>query len=137
MDILQIGTDILKSKLGGQAGVNSDAISGVLKKLIGEGNDLDIAGLMAGLQSGGLASIAASWLGDGKNDSISGDQLKELLGGEKVAAAAAELGTDEQTLLGGLSDAVPGMVDKASSGGSLLDAVGGLGGAMDMAKKFF
>jgi hypothetical protein len=29
------------------------------------------------------------------------------------------------------------MVDKASSGGSLLDAVGGLGGAMDMAKKFF
>jgi uncharacterized protein YidB (DUF937 family) len=137
MDILQIGTDILKSKLGGQAGINNDAISGVLKKLIGEGNDLDIAGLMAGLQSGGLASIAASWLGDGKNDSISGDQLKELLGGEKVAAAAAELGTDEQTLLGGLSDAVPGMVDKASSGGSLLDAVGGLGGAMDMAKKFF
>lgn len=137
MDILQIGTDILKSKLGGQAGVNNDAISGVLKKLIGEGNDLDIAGLMAGLQSGGLASIAASWLGDGKNDSVSGDQLKEVLGGEKIAAAAAELGTDEQTLLGGLTDALPGMIDKASSGGSLLDAVGGLGGAMDMAKKLF
>jgi len=133
MDILQIGTDILKSKLGGQTGVNNDAISGVLGKLIGDGNDIDIAGLMAGLQSGGLASIAASWLGDGENDSVSGDQLKEVLGGEKIAAAAAELGTDEQTLLGGLTDALPGMIDKSSSGGSLLDSAGGL---LGMAKKF-
>ena len=137
MDILQIGTDMLKSKLGGQAGLSNDAISGVLGKLIGNGNELDIAGLVASLQSGGLASVAASWLGDGSNESISQNQIKDALGSEKVAAAAAELGTDEQTLLGGLSDALPGMVDKASSGGSLLDAVGGLGGAMDMAKKFF
>jgi len=137
MDILQIGTDMLKSKLGGQAGLSNDAISGVLGKLIGNGNELDIAGLVASLQSGGLASVAASWLGDGSNESISQNQIKDALGSEKVAAAAAELGTDEQTLLGGLSDALPGMVDKASSGGSLLDAVGGLNGAMDMAKKFF
>jgi len=29
------------------------------------------------------------------------------------------------------------MIDKGSSGGSLLDSIGGLGGAMNMAKKFF
>jgi uncharacterized protein YidB (DUF937 family) len=137
MDILQIGTDLLKNKLGNQAGAGNEAISAVLKKLIGNGNDLDITGLLAGLQSGGLASLASSWLGDGANEAISPDQLKSVLGNDKVAAAASELGTDEQTLLGGLSDALPQMIDKASSGGSLLDSVGGLGGAMDMAKKFF
>ncbi|TCK17939.1 uncharacterized protein DUF937 [Thiogranum longum] len=137
MDILQIGTDILKSKLGNQAGAGNDAVSAVLKKLVGNGNDFDIAGLLSGLQTGGLASMASSWLGDGANEGISPNQIKEVLGGDKVAAAASELGTDEQTLLGGLSDALPQMVDKASSGGSLLDSVGGLGGAMDMAKKFF
>lgn len=137
MDILQIGTDILKSKLGNQAGAGNDAVSAVLKKLVGNGNDFDIAGLLSGLQAGGLASMASSWLGDGANDGISPNQIKDVLGSDKVAAAASELGTDEQTLLGGLSDALPQMVDKASSGGSLLDSVGGLGGAMDMAKKFF
>ena len=137
MDILQIGTEMLKSKLGGQTNLGNDAISGVLGKLIGDGNELDIQGLLASLQSGGLASVAASWLGDGANESISQNQIKDALGSEKVAAAAAELGTDEQTLLGGLSETLPGMIDKSSSGGSLLDAVGGIGGAMDMAKKFF
>ena len=50
-----------------------------------------------------------------------------------MADAASQLGTDEGSLLDGLKDALPQMVDKASSGGSLLDSVGGLGG---LAKKF-
>ena len=55
----------------------------------------------------------------------------------KIAAAATELGTDEGSLLSSLSQALPQMVNNASSGGSLLDSIGGLGGAMNMAKKLF
>ena len=55
----------------------------------------------------------------------------------KISQAAAELGTDEGSLLNGLSQALPQMIDKSSSGGSLLDAVGGLDGALNMAKKLF
>jgi hypothetical protein len=38
---------------------------------------------------------------------------------------------------GGLSDALPQMVDKASSDGSLLDSIGGVSGALGMASKLF
>jgi len=64
---------------------------------------------------------------------VSAEQLKEVIGGEKIAAAASQLGTDEGSLLGSLQDAVPQLVDKASSGGSLLGSLGGIGG---IAKKF-
>lgn len=137
MDILQIGTEILKKSLAGQGSTDSEVISKVLSKLIGGGDSLNIGDLVSSLQSGGLASIATSWLGDGDNKEIPKSQISDLLGSDKIADAANDLGTDQDSLLSGLSQALPEMVNSASSGGSLLDAVGGVGGALDMAKKFF
>ena len=137
MDIAQMGAELLKSQLGGAGGQSNDMIAGVLQKLIGNGDQLDIGSMVAALQSGGLASVAASWLGDGDNESISTDQVKQVIGDDKISQAAAELGTGEGSLLSGLSQALPQMIDKSSSGGSLLDAVGGLDGALNMAKKLF
>ncbi len=137
MDITQMGAELLKNQLGGSGGQSTDMIAGVLQKLIGNGDQLDIAGMVAALQSGGLASIAASWLGDGDNEAISSEQVRQVMGDAKISQAATELGTDEDSLLSGLSQALPQMIDKSSSGGSLLDAVGGIGGALDMAKKLF
>lgn len=137
MDIANLAKGLLLKKLGSQLGGNSDAISGVMNSLIGGGDKADIAGLLGGLKEKGLGDVASSWLGDGENQEISAEQLKDVLGGEKVAAAAAELGTDEGSLLDGLKDAIPQMVDQSSKGGSLLDSLGGLGGVANMAKKFF
>ena len=132
MDIMNLAKGMLAQKLGG----NSDAMGGVLNSLIGGGDSADIGGLVAGLKSKGLGSVAESWLGDGANEAISAEQLKDVIGGDKISEAAAQLGTDEGSLLDGLKDALPQMVDKASSGGSLLDSVGGIGGLAGMAKKF-
>lgn len=126
MDILQMGTELLKSSLGGQGNQNTDAISGVLQKLIGSGDQLDIAGMIAAMQSGGLASIAASWLGDGDNAAVSDSEVREVIGSDKISEAAAQLGTDENSLLAGLTQVLPEIADRSSSGGSLLDAIGGL-----------
>lgn len=123
---------MIAKKLGG----NNAAIGSVLGSLMGGGGQggLDVGSLVNGLKAKGMGDIAESWLGDGDNADISPDQLKEVLGSEKITEAAAELGTDEDSLLAGLKDALPGLVDKSSSGGSLLDAAGGLGG---LAKKLF
>ena len=94
---------------------------------------MDIGGLVSGLKEKGLGNVADSWLGDGENAEISADQLKDVLGADKVAQAAQQLGTDEGSLLSGLKDSLPQVVDQASKGGSLLGSLGGLGG---MAKKF-
>ena len=137
MDILQMGAELFKNSMGGQGNQNMDAVSGVLQKLIGSGDQVDIAGMVSAMQSGGLASMVSSWLGDGDNDAISENQIRDVVGGDKITAAAAQLGTDENSLLAGLTSALPKMVDSSSSGGSLLDAIGGLDGAMNMAKKLF
>ena len=137
MDILQMGTELLKNSMGGQGDQNTDAIAGVLQKLIGSGDQLDLAGMISAMQSGGLASVVASWLGDGDNTAISESRVRDVIGSDKISEAAAQLGTDENSLLAGLTQALPQMVDRSSSGGSLLDAIGGLDGAMDMAKKLF
>lgn len=130
---MNLASDMLAKKLG----VDSAVISGAMDSLLGGGDKMDLGSLVSGLQSNGLGDVASSWLGDGENANISADQLKDVLGGDKIAAAAAELGTDEGSLLDSLQEALPQIIDKSSSGGSLLDSVGGIGGLASMAKKFF
>ncbi len=138
MDLMELGTSLIKSKLGGNA--NGD-IGGALGNLFGgdSGGGFDLGGLVSKMMAGGgsLGDMVSSWLGDGDNEPISTDQVKDLFGSDKVSAFANELGVDEDTAADTLADAVPQMVDKSSSGGSLLDMVGGMDGVMDMAKKFF
>lgn len=132
MDFKNIAAGMLANKLG----VDNAQVGGIMDKLIGGGDKMDVAGLLGNLKDQGLGDITDSWLGDGPNQSISADQLKSAIGAEEITQAAAQLGTDENSLLGGLQAALPQLVDKASSGGSLLDSVGGLGGLAGMAKKF-
>jgi len=132
MDIMKLAQGMLAQKLGG----NNAAVGLALNSLLGQGDKMDIGSLVSGFKEKGMGDVAESWLGDGENAPVSADQLKEVLGAEKVAQAASELGTDEGSLLSGLQDALPQMVDKASSGGSLLGSLGGVGGLAGMAKKF-
>ena len=129
MDIKSLAAGMLMKKLGGDSG----AIGGVLDSLVGGGDKMDLGSLVSGLKDKGLGDVASSWIVEGENQAISADQLKGVLGENKVAEAAAKLGTDEGSLLDTLKDAIPQVVDQASSGGSLLDSLGGVTG---LAKKF-
>ena len=111
-------------------------VGAALNGLIGQGDKMDIGSLVSGFKDKGMGDVAESWLGDGENAPVSAEQLKDVLGAEKIAQAASQLGTDEGSLLSGLQEALPQMVDKGSSGGSLLDSLGGVGGLAGMAKKF-
>ncbi|OQX73568.1 MAG: hypothetical protein B6D59_05290 [Campylobacteraceae bacterium 4484_4] len=139
-DIVQMGTQLFKERLGDQAGEmddNSlmDALSGLLSN---EEGGLDLSNIMSALTNGDLGSIVSSWIGSGENAPIEGSQLSELLGSDQISAFAEKLGIDTDTALSGLTDALPNMIDRATpEGESLLDQVGGLDGIMDMASKFF
>ncbi len=137
MDILKLGASLLMDKLGSGDG-NLDDITSALGNLLSDENgNLDLGNIVSGLQEKGLGSVVESWLGDGENDAISGDQVMELFGSERISQIASQLGSDEGSLLDALSDALPQVVDNASSGGSLLDSIGGLEGAWNMARKLF
>ena len=138
MDLMQIGAQLLQSKLG--SNVETSDIVSALSGLFG--GDMDIGSLVARMQgNGGLASMAASWLGDGDNSAISGGQVMDIFGQDKVSEFASKLNIDEGTASNGLADVLPQLVDKASSGGSMIEsAMGSMGGAeglMGMAGKLF
>jgi uncharacterized protein YidB (DUF937 family) len=139
MDLIQIGAQLLQSKLG--SNVQTDDIVSALSGLLG-GDNFDLGSMVSKLQGNGeLANMVASWLGDGANTAISGSQVVELFGQDKVSEFASKLHINEDTASNGLADMLPQLIDKASSGGSLIEsALGSMGGAdglMGMAGKLF
>lgn len=137
MDMMKIATQLLMSKLTGSAAGNSDMVTSVIGKLLGGsgGSGIDLGSLVGNLKDQGLGDVADSWLGDGDNAEISTDQIESMLGSDKIQEAASQLGADQSELLDGLKNMLPEVVDKSSSGGSLLDSVGGLGGLANLAGK--
>lgn len=137
MDILKMGAEMLMQKLG--SSVDLDTMMSALSGLLGNGEGgVDLAGLASNMMSSGdLGSMVTSWLGDGDNKNISADSLMSLLGENKIADFAGKVGVDTSTAASGLSDVLPTMIDRASSGGSLLDSVGGADDLLGMAKNLF
>jgi uncharacterized protein YidB (DUF937 family) len=139
-DLIKMGAETFSASQGsGAAGSSLDASSliSALSGLTSGAGGLDIASLASGMQSGGLGDILQSWLGDGENSAISGQQISDVMGVDNISAFASQLGLSQDEAIGGLQDALPKMVDKASSGGSLLDSIGGIEGAIGLASKLF
>jgi len=128
-----MGQQLLGDKLGDQAGGMMEALSGLTS---GEG--LDLGGIMEKMKAGGMGDQLESFLGDGDNQEISADQVKSVFGEEGVSNVANKLGVDTDTAASQLKDVLPSLLDKASSGGNLMESLtgGGADGLMDMAKGF-
>lgn len=130
-----MAAQLFLDKSGGNTGLDVGSVANALKKLLpGDGNDLNIGALVSQFGSGDLASMVGSWLGDGANDAIGGANIADVLGSDKFAS---ELGIDSDKASSGLADVIPELVNKNSSGGSLLDSLGGAEGMASFAKKLF
>ena len=136
MDLMETGAKMLIDKLG--LNVDPATVQSALSSLLGDGSGgLDLGALAGKMAANGdLGSVVSSWLGDGANSAISADSIMSLLGAGPLADFASSLGTDSGSAASGLADVLPEMMDKGSSGGSLLDAAGGIGGLMGAAKSF-
>jgi len=139
-DLIKMGAQAFSASQGsGHAGsaLDVNSLVSALSGLTSGSGGLDISSLISNMQSGGLGEILQSWLGDGDNAAISGQQISEVLGNDRISEFASQLGLSQEQAVGGLQDALPQMVDRASSGGSLLDSIGGIQGAMNLAGKLF
>ncbi len=141
-DLLKMGASaFMNSQRSGDAGSGLDlgSLTSALSGLTGDSDEggLDIGSLLGKMQGGGMADMAASFLGDGDNEEMGESQVTDLFGADKISEFASRLGMSESEAVGGLQDAMPQMMDQASSGGSLLDSIGGISGALNMAGKLF
>ncbi|MCO4846095.1 MAG: DUF937 domain-containing protein [Sulfurovum sp.] len=143
-DLFKVAASMIQSN-GDDAtsGLNVDDITNALNTLVGNGQGgLNLVTFVGGLSQNGLGEIVGSWLGNGENKSISIEQITTLLGSDKIAAFASELGLSQESAAGALTEAVPQVVDQATRGeGTIMDEmlgqVGGPNGAMEMLGKMF
>lgn len=133
MDIIAIGTQLLNERLGLSA--DADTIASALRSLLGDGDgNIDLAGLASRMAGGNLDAILQTWLGDGDNAPVSAQDILGLFGQGQVSEFASTVGTDTDSAATGLADVLPRLMDQASSGGNLLDSLGGAGGLLGAAK---
>lgn len=144
MDLLKVGGSLIQGNSDdATTGLDVGDIANALGGLIGNSEGgLDLGSLVGGLSQNGLGEIVGSWLGNGENKSISADQVTDLLGSDKISEFASNLGLSVDSAKGALADALPQVVDQATSGedsmvDQMLAQVGGAGGAMDMLGKMF
>ena len=109
--------DGLTSQLGAVLGTTDpskmlEAASGLI-----QGHDGGLQGMLAKLEAGGLGPQVASWVGNGSNLPVTGDQLQAALGSPVVAGLAAKLGIDPAQAASQLATVLPHLVDHATPDG--------------------
>ena len=110
--------DGLTSQLGAALGTGNDptklleAASGLI-----QGHDGGLQGLLSQLQAGGLGTQVASWVGNGSNLPVTGEQLQAALSSPVLAGFAAKLGIDPATAATHLATVLPHLVDHATPDG--------------------
>ena len=100
---------------GGQNGVGF-----VLTELIqNHASGLGLAGLVQQLAASGLGPQVQSWIGAGANLPVSGDQIQQALGSDKIQQLAQQVGLNPADLSGALAHLLPHAVDQLTPGGEL------------------
>lgn len=116
--IMRDGAQAFQSKLDadgdGQIEV-SDLVPALTDLFTNKDGEMDISSMISGLNAGGLTSIAQSWLGDGDNEAIDGEQVTGLLGMGTISSLASKLGVQVEQAVDGLQEAIPSIIDQASN----------------------
>jgi uncharacterized protein YidB (DUF937 family) len=105
--------------LGGKGG---DLIKAALQMFQGGGaKEGGLAGLLEQFMGAGLGDKADSWVSTGENKAISGDEVEQALGSEKVDELAQKAGVSHDQAKEGMAEALPQVVDKVTPEGTLPD----------------
>lgn len=109
--LLGIVLGMLTNRSGGDAG----AASG----MGGAGGIGGLGDLLAKFQQAGLGDAAASWVGTGQNQPVSGEQVEGALGSDLLSQIARQIGLPQGETAGALSQMLPQVVDRLTPNGQV------------------
>jgi uncharacterized protein YidB (DUF937 family) len=119
---------------GGESGSGSNLLQAVLQ-LVNNPRTGGLEGLIRSFQQGGLGDIVNSWVANGENLPVSGEQIKGVLGGSVLQDLAAQLGVSPQQASGSLADVLPQLIDRMTPNGEVPQGGDLLGQGLDLLKK--
>ena len=106
---------------GGAGGGQSNVLSSVMLLLQQNGG---LANVISQFEQSGLGAQAASWVGTGANQSISGDQLSQVFGSGAIGQIASQLGMDHGQASGALAQLLPEVINHLTPQGHVTNESG-------------
>jgi uncharacterized protein YidB (DUF937 family) len=112
---------ILGAVTGQQSGDGSQGA--LLTSVIGMvvNHEGGLPGLLDKFKAGGLGDQVNSWVGLGQNQTITADQITQVLGHGKLAELARQAGLTPDQIAAGLAEHLPKVVDKLTPNGTVPD----------------
>jgi uncharacterized protein YidB (DUF937 family) len=77
-----------------------------------------VSGIEQQFQQKGLGGMIAGWISTGPNPPISGEQVIQVLGRDKILAIASKAGLSEDEVTSGISKLLPVVVDHLTPNGT-------------------
>lgn len=84
-----------------------------------------LPGLLDKFRAAGLGHVIDSWIKPGQNQSISPEQVQQVLGEEQLQQISQQTGVPPEQAASHLSELLPGLIDKLTPNGEVPQ--GGLG----------
>ena len=78
-----------------------------------------------------MGGLVSSWIGTGENQPVSGEQIEQTFGSDKIQEIAQKLGISGAEASGGLAALLPQIIDKLTPEGKLPE-----GGMLDQGLAF-
>jgi uncharacterized protein YidB (DUF937 family) len=113
---------LVKQVTGGVRGAH-----GTLSTVMGTMGGQDHQGfnnLLSSLTSSGLGDQVKSWVGTGANQLVSGEQVANWLGNDKLNQVARSVGLNPGEVANHLAQQLPAFIDKLTPHGSVPDQAG-------------
>ncbi len=93
-----------------------------------------LPGLVQNLKDKGLGDVVNSWVSTGNNLPISGEQIRQFLGGDQIQQLAAKVGASKDDASNMLAQLLPQVIDRLTPDGKLPEG-GVLEQGLDALKK--
>ena len=107
------------SVTGGKADLKTEAnpmITALSSFLMQSGG---VQGLMNKFTQAGLGNVFSSWVGSGPRQPVTGDQIQQILGSERIKGLAAKLGVDPAQASQLVAEHLPKIVDHLTPAGKI------------------
>ncbi len=102
----------LETKGGQQAALFEE-----VSKLVTEAGG--VSGIVQKFQQNGLEGVVSGWVGTGANPAITGDQIMQVLGQDKITEIASRIGLTEPQVAEGISKILPLVINHLTPNGTV------------------
>jgi uncharacterized protein YidB (DUF937 family) len=114
--------DQAKGALSGMSRTGSqNQLLSVVLGMLNDQKSGGLSGLLDRFQQNGLGEQVSSWIGPGQNQPVSGEQIDETLGHDKVEQIAQQAGMSHEQASGGIAELLPNLIDKLTPEGKVPD----------------